>query len=243
MAKYNCKVCEIEYESPRFSKYCKPCAYEVERKRYNEYRRKKRAKERENREPKSLTCLECNVSFKGFTRSKKYCSDTCKAIAQRRNAKEARRRNKDKIRETSRQFYIKNKERIAKRNKKWALSNPEKVKEKLIRYRENNPERCREQVSRRRAARLRAFPEYVNRDEINNVYRLAKIREKSTGEVCNVDHIIPLQNKKVCGLHVPWNLQIITFEENMCKNNKFDGTYENESWKLDFKENTKNDIN
>ena len=59
-----------------------------------------------------------------------------------------------------------------------------------------------------------------NRDKIKAIYALATLESKLTGRRITVDHIVPLRSDVVCGLHVPWNLRVITQEENLKKSNK-----------------------
>lgn len=36
----------------------------------------------------------------------------------------------------------------------------------------------------------------------------------------DLDHVVPLHHPLVCGLHVPWNLQLLTKAANRCKGNQ-----------------------
>lgn len=71
--------------------------------------------------------------------------------------------------------------------------------------------------------KMNAMPKWLTKEErdfIISLYKHAKYIEKMFGIKCHVDHIIPLRGENVCGLHVPWNLQILTAEDNLKKGNR-----------------------
>jgi 5-methylcytosine-specific restriction endonuclease McrA len=119
-----------------------------------------------------------------------------------------------------REYYERNRDTVIAR----AQGRPDAAKNQYKqKYKEANPDMYRELVSLRRRRFRNATPKWLNdaqKMEIRLKYRLAIELSRATGVRHAVDHEIPLQGEDVCGLHVPWNLRVITQEENLKKSNK-----------------------
>ena len=61
-----------------------------------------------------------------------------------------------------------------------------------------------------------------NIDNIESYYWLAQDLFKVSGQTYHVDQIVPLQGRHVCGLHVPWNLQVLPSDINISKSNGYE---------------------
>ena len=145
-------------------------------------------------------CLICGTTFIRASKNhpeQKYCSHKCIKINYSRTHKAQDQASKAA----------------------WICRNPEKRKEASKKYRTVNREYYTQYSSLRTRRLLQSKPNCLTEfDELFllEFYDLAKRRG------LEVDHIIPLQHPKVCGLHVPENLQMLTRSANAKKSNKFD---------------------
>ena len=108
-------------------------------------------------------------------------------------------RHPDKIMAFSAQYYEKNSDAI---------------KAKCAEYRKNNKGYFVARNTRRKASKLSATPSWANQDAIREIYNWAAASGLS------VDHVVPLKNKIVCGLHCEANLQLLPLYENIKKSNR-----------------------
>ncbi len=160
---------------------------------------------------------------------KKHAAKIAAYRAENRKAEEAKYRAEyhDKIYARQKAWYDANKERTAVLKKAYYEKNKAMFIAKAAMWNKANPE-YRKSVNaavcaRRVAAKLKATPAWANHFFIEEIYDLAYRRNKclSGGVRWQVDHIVPLQSKKVCGLHVEHNLRVIPAKDNLLKSNKY----------------------
>lgn len=116
-----------------------------------------------------------------------------------------------------------NKDKVASYDRKWQQSNKDKKAKNYKNYQVNNRAKVNSYNSYRRALELQATPKWLTASHKLHIecrYSLAAMLSKNTAEQHHVDHIVPLNGKTVCGLHVPWNLQVITAKANLSKSNR-----------------------
>ena len=125
------------------------------------------------------------------------------------------------------EHYAANKERMSVYN---AMAYRERHRGKKLaqakQWAQDNPGMANANKKAYKVAKINACPPWVRDDDdltwmMAQVYELAALRSDMFGFSWHVDHIVPLRGKKVSGLHVPWNLQVIPGVDNMAKSNKF----------------------
>lgn len=143
-------------------------------------------------------CIECGCLFNPAVRQKRICSRECLSIRERRQKNEAAVR-----------YYYAHPE---KQNK---VRYPDKnANARAIQWALDNPKRANANKASAKKRVKRATPPWSNMSIIRKIYQ-------ECPDGYEVDHWVPLKGKSVSGLHVHWNLQYLTAEENRVKSNKW----------------------
>ena len=99
------------------------------------------------------------------------------------------------------------------------LANKEVLAAQKRAYKKANPHIPSANNAKRRATKLQATPAWADLEAIRGMYELAAIFNR-TGMNLQVDHIVPLRSKLVCGLHCEANLQLMPASDNASKGNR-----------------------
>lgn len=146
----------------------------------------------------------------------------CKICKENKNLNEFSRqsKNKDGLRHNCKKCrsrsYFEKKDYYSNLAKQWKMNNIEYLKLCNRDYKKKNRKYYNSLEARRRATKLQATPLWLTEEQLNQI----KSFYTNCPEGYEVDHIIPLKGKNVRGLHVPWNLQYLTKNENRSKSNR-----------------------
>lgn len=102
----------------------------------------------------------------------------------------------------------------------WRIKNAEKERIRLAEYAKNNKDKLAIKNANRRAAKLQATPTWADTKIIERMYIVSSYLTEATLIPHEMDHIIPLKGKDVCGLHVHNNLRIVRRTTNRSKGNR-----------------------
>lgn len=143
----------------------------------------------------------------------KYCKVCCSE-----KALEWRTKNPERHKENRKKHYSENTDKELLQMALWRSKNKGYTKT----WRNLNKVKSRASYAKRRAKRNMATPPWLSEVQLKQIeyfYFLARDASLLTGEPYEVDHIEPLVSNEVCGLHVPWNLQVLPRDLNRKKSN------------------------
>ena len=173
-------------------------------------------------------CIDCGEYYplSYFYKNKKMPDghlNSCKAC-RRKWDNNYKQKNKEKLYSDTKEWKDNNKESLSSYRKEYYKNNSEREKELYKEWRRINKERClilsTKNSAKYRATKRNATPWWSDNEAIRSIYEKARELTLSTGIQYHVDHIVPLTNDLVQGLHVPANLRIIPYYENISKHNK-----------------------
>lgn len=128
--------------------------------------------------------------------------------------------NRERAKEHARNAYWRHRDLHLARQKQRLEANPERVRRSKSEWKKRNPHRVAEMRARRRNGERRATPPWLTKADFEAIIAIYEEAATRPFGPWHVDHIVPILGEEVCGLHVPWNLQILRARDNVSKGNR-----------------------
>ena len=105
------------------------------------------------------------------------------------------------------------------RSHRWYWKDPEHARALQHACYARDPDAAIQSVVRRSKRLIQQTPSWADQDAIAAIYQEARRMTRETGIPHEVDHVIPLHGRTISGLHVHYNLRVVTAQVNRCKSN------------------------
>jgi hypothetical protein len=169
-------------------------------------------------------CRQCHSAYQKENRERANLRTKKYRVANREARNEAssiwKKANRKHVAAVHANWVARNQERARELNKAYRQRNREEVRRRVNEWGRLNRAKKTAYESAREARKLRATPAWAIGLFISEAYELARKRTELFGFPWHVDHIVPLKNPLVCGLHVEHNLRVIPGTQNMSKGNR-----------------------
>jgi len=168
------------------------------------------------------------------------CDSGCCVVCLKTRSKNWKNLNGKRVKEYSKRYNADYRnghpDVIQKAQKRYRSAEHNKANECSKRYRDNNKDKATEYgrrwrkshqdvvlgyTSKRGSYVKDAQPKWFEKELVNEIYNKRDSLNEQWGTNFQVDHIIPLVNDKVCGLHCWDNLQLLEATMNGAKNNNY----------------------
>lgn len=159
--------------------------------------------------------------------NKSWCKECFKEYRRAYNLKHKQRNNDysreyyksniDKIKDYNKKHYVNIKEKRQKYLKDYYSRNKDKVKLSVAENRMRNRGKYNSIKAKYKAKKKMAMPKWLTPQQLLDIEKIY-VEARRLG--LEVDHIVPITSDQVCGLHVPWNLQLLSKTDNVVKGNK-----------------------
>jgi hypothetical protein len=160
---------------------------------------------------------ECQKSCSQCQQVKRYDQ-----FSVRRRAKDGRSSTcKQCIRESDAAYRDRFKDKLLRQKRDAYQADPAKFKARVKVHQQDNAALFNARNAVRYARKKKAVPEWADLQDIASFYETSIAVGMLTGEWHEVDHIVPLNSKLVCGLHCPANLRVIPATQNQSKGNRY----------------------